>query len=290
MNIDIFKNPEIQNFLVQFESFLKQHLKSFQYLPFKGHQQLKEAIEYSLFPGGKYFRPLLTFATARLVSIKTQLILPWAVAIEMIHAASLIHDDLSCMDNSLQRRGKASSHRRFGENMALLAGDCLWVEAFHLIHLYGKEDKVRVWLPILCEAAGFNGLMGGQALDLKAPGNPDEFYYKKMYFMKTGALISASIEGVLALQIKTTEKTHRIKEAAQLIGQAFQLSDDLQDEAEKNTSNFVSTLGKKKAQNHLYELSDVALELIDFDSTEPSAHLLKGLIMFNRNRSKLYEK
>ena len=287
MNANIFKDPEIQKFLFQFESFLKKHLKSFQHLPLTGHQKLKEAMEYSVLSGGKYFRPLLIFSIAHLLSLKSQIILPWSAAIEMIHAASLIHDDLPCMDNSSQRRGKASCHLRFGEDIALLAGDCLWIEAFRLIHLYGKDFQAKLWLPILCEAVGFNGLMGGQALDLKVPENPDEFYYKKMHFMKTGALISASIEGVLMLQPKTTEKTHKIKEAAYLVGQAFQLSDDLQDETEHNVSNFSFTLGRKKAQSQLHELSDKALQLINFNEEASSSRFLKELIIFNRDRSKI---
>ena len=281
---NIFKNPCIQKFLFQFESFLKKHLNSFKPLSFKGHQQLKEAMEYSLFSGGKYFRPLLIFSTANLLSIRTRVILPWAGAIEMIHAASLIHDDLPCMDNSFQRRGKASSHRRFGEDMALLAGDCLWIEAFRLISLYGTTKTTKNWLALLCEAAGFHGLMGGQALDLKIPKNPDELYYKEMHSMKTGDLIATGIKGVLALKTEVTEKTHKLKEAAHLIGQAFQLSDDLQDDNEKSLSNLASTLGRRKAENKLHELSHKALQLINTEK-QPAAGLLKELIIFNRDRS-----
>ena len=284
MSANFFKDPRIQKFLLQFESFLKKYLNSFQHLPFKGHQQLKEAIEYSVLSGGKYFRPLLIFSTAQVLSIKTQIILPWAGAIEMIHAASLIHDDLPCMDNSSQRRGKASSHRRFGEDMALLAGDCLWIEAFQLIHLHGTTETTRHWLPLLCEAAGFYGLMGGQALDLKIPKNPDEPYYKKMHSMKTGALISAGMKGILALEPKVTEKTHKLKEVAYLIGQAFQLSDDLQDDKEETASNFANTMGRTKAKDQLHKLSDKALQLINFEKA-PAAYFLKELIVFNRDRS-----
>ncbi len=284
MSTSVFKDPRIQKFLFQFESFLKEHLHNFQPLSFKGHQQLKEAIEYSLFSGGKYFRPLLIFSTAHLLSIRTRVILPWAGAIEMIHAASLIHDDLPCMDNSSQRRGKASSHRRFGEDMALLAGDCLWIEAFRLILLYGTEKTAKHWLALLCEAAGFHGLMGGQALDLKIPKNPDELYYREMHFMKTGTLIAAGMKGVLALQPRVTERTHKLKEAASLIGQAFQVSDDLQDDSENSISNLASTLGRKKAENKLHELSHKALQLIDVEK-EPASRFLKELIIFNRDRA-----
>lgn len=280
---NIFKNVEIEKFLLQFESFLKEQIDKFHYLPFHGHKKLWQTMEYSLFSGGKFFRPLLVFATGRLFSFKTETILPWAAAIEMIHTASLIHDDLPCMDNSFERRGKATTHRRFGESMALLAGDCFWIEAFQLISSYENNKNTKVWLSILCQATGFHGLMGGQALDLNTPTNPSENYYKEMHFMKTGALITAAIEGVLALQDKTTEKTQRIREAAAYIGRAFQLSDDLQDKKEKSKSNFINTFGKTKAQKTLQDLSNKALDLVDFKG-ESSAYLLKKLIIFNRDR------
>ena len=292
---------EMHKFLFQFESFLKNHLRTFSCLPFKGHQQLKEAIEYSLLSGGKYFRPLLIFATAKLLSLRHNVI-PWASAIEMLHSASLIHDDLPCMDNSFQRRKKASCHRRFGENMALLAGDSLWIEAFRLIGIYETKEKSGALLSVLSEAAGFNGLMGGQALDLKTPPHPDKFYYEKMHSMKTGALIAAGMEGVLKLsqsrdfpvfsKKRTTlrkinniseEKAQKVRTVGLLIGQAFQLSDDLQDvhnTTEKEASNFVYTLGEKKARNLLNELSEKALRLIDFEES----HFLKELIIFNQKR------
>ncbi len=284
MSVDIFKESASQKFLIQFESFLTKHLKSFQALPFKGHKQLKSAIEYSLFSGGKRFRPLLIFATAQLLKINSNITIPWAAVIEMIHTASLIHDDLPCMDNSPQRRNKASCHRRFGEDMALLAGDCLWIEAFRLIQLSGRTNKTKAhWSGLLCEAAGLKGLMGGQALDLKAPAKPNKSYYNKMHFMKTGALIAAGMEGVLLLKGKATEKIQRIKKAGLLIGRAFQLSDDLQDSTEKNASNFSHILGRKEAQKQLNKLSAQATQLIDFNDS--SSCFLKRLIAFNQNRA-----
>lgn len=274
------KNESFKKFLLRFEDFLKDHLKSFQTLSFKGHKQLKSAMEYSLFSGGKRFRPLLVFATAKLMNIKISVILPWATAMEMIHTASLIHDDLPCMDNGFQRRGKATNHRVFGEDMALLAGDCLWIEAFRLISLRKKDGQV--WMNLLSSSAGFNGLMGGQALDLKTPRNPSENYCKKMRFMKTGALISASMAGVLALKPK--ENTGDLKKISYLIGQAFQLADDLQDEKEEKTfANFARAMGKKKAKKDLETLSKKALKLLK--NMGDSGQFLKELIIFNKDRA-----
>ena len=125
--------------------------------------------------------------------------------------------------------------------------------------------------------------MGGQALDLNTPINPSENYYKEMHSMKTGALITAAMEGVLALQDKITEKTQKVREAAPYMGQAFQLSDDLQDEKETSKSNFINTFGKTKAQKTLQALSNKALDLVNFKE-EDSSYLLKQLIIFNRDR------
>ena len=279
MNNDFFYNQEkAKNFLRRFELFLQDVLNRLPPLPFRGHRKLKEALYYSLFTGGKRFRPLLIFATAQMLKIKTSVILPWAGAIEMIHTASLIHDDLPCMDNSLQRRKKASCHRRFGESTALLAGDCLWIEAFRLI---SRAKESRIWLTALCAGAGFYGLMGGQALDLNSPPDPDEEFYTKMHSMKTGALIVACMEGVLTLKPGADSK--KLKKTARLIGRAFQLSDDLQEEKEKKElSNLAHILGEKKARSLLKDLSlEALLQLKDF----PSPFLLKKLIVFNQNRA-----
>jgi len=283
----LHNQPKAKAFLLEFKTFLKRHFESFSPTVFSGELQLLEAMKYSTLSDGKYFRPLLAFATAESLSIKSSVILPWATAIEVTHVASLIHDDLPCMDNSLQRRGKASCHRRFGENIALLAGDALWIEAFRIISLYGKKSQTtKTWLNILSESIGFKGLMGGQALDLKPPLKADKLYYQKMHFMKTGALIVASIKGVTALKKIKSDKILNINKVAYLIGEAFQLADDLQDDDDKKAPNFARQFGKENAKNRLYDLSHQALKLISFDkkNDKTNTSLLKKLIIFNKNR------
>ena len=281
LNNHLLKSPEVQRFISTFESFLKTHINSLNPLPLKGHQVLFDSIKYSLFSGGKFFRPLLIFSVSRILSINPHDILPWAGAIEMIHVASLIHDDLPLMDNSLQRRGKVTNHRRFGPDMALLAGNCLWIEAFKLL----ESDQKASWLPILCKAVGFKGLMGGQALDLKPPPifKQNDFYYNHLHSMKTAALISASIEGVLVLSKQKTEEHQRLQTMGQILGLAFQLADDLQDRKEDITVNWAVFLGKKKALKKLHELTQDSLNLID--SQNPSTQLLKQLVLFNYERT-----
>ena len=108
MNNPLFSSPETQQFLLTFEAFLKNHIHALKPLPLRGHQILLDSIKYSLLNGGKFFRPLLVFSVSRILSIPINHILPWAGAIEMIHAASLIHDDLPVMDNGLERRNKGT--------------------------------------------------------------------------------------------------------------------------------------------------------------------------------------
>ena len=284
-------------FISQFTSFLKSYLNSIPSLPFKGHKTLKSSIEYSLFSNGKYFRPLLVWATAEWALVPTRLILPWAGAIEMAHVASLIHDDLPCMDNSLQRRGRPANHRLFGEDIALLAGNSLWIEAFRLIVTKATLQQSALWLPVLSKALSFNGLMGGQALDikidikmdhLKTPLNTDLNYYKQMHLMKTGKLISACLEGVVALPFVNKEKQKVAKTIAPLLGRAFQIADDLQDaQTEKTPSNFAHAVGGEVAKKLLFELSNKALHLLDPpQGPHKNQDFIKELIIFNQNRVK----
>ena len=263
----------MNQFVQQFEKFLKTYFNQFQPLAFRGHQRLLESIRYTLFTGGKRFRPLLIFSTAEICGLRTNLILPWAGAIEIIHTASLIHDDLPVMDNSFSRRRQATNHRLFGENIALLAGNCLWIEAFRIIEPYTKHTN---WLSLLCQVVGFNGLMGGQALDLNP--EPSEKYYNDLHAMKTAALMEASIKGVLYLQQRSLQGLYK---AAGLIGHAFQLADDLEDDKEDKKSN-ITVLGKKPAQKKLQELSSNILKLIQpYTKTD----YLTKLILFNATRA-----
>ena len=280
-------HPSAQKFLIQFNVFLKKYLNThLTSLPWTGHKVLKSAIEWGVFSGGKRFRPLLVFATGQWLKVPPRELFPWASAVEMIHAASLIHDDLPAMDNSFTRRGKPACHREFGEDMALLAGDTLWTTAFGLLSLQKKNQVKSEWLSILSDSVGFNGLMGGQALDLRPPKKPVASYYQTMHSLKTGMLISAAIKGVLALAPNQNDKKKRLKKIMNLIGQAFQLADDLEDKKEK--SNVTYIWNRKKVKNQLYELTDTILNTIGSKKTSSKAspYLLKDLVLFNQDRWK----
>ena len=292
-NISSFKDlmdshPSAQKFLIQFNVFLKKYLDTrLPLLPFKGHKLLKSSIEWGLFSEGKRFRPLLIFATGQWLKVPNRELLPWASAVEMIHTASLIHDDLPAMDNSCTRRGRPACHIKFGEDMALLAGDTLWTTAFGLLALQKKNQVKSAWLSLLSDSVGFNGLMGGQALDLRPPKKPIASYYQTMHSLKTGMLISVGIKGVLVLTSNQNDKKKRLKKIMDLIGQAFQLADDLEDKKEK--SNVTYIWDRKKVKNQLYKLTDTILNTIGSHKTtrsQASSYLLKDLVLFNQNRWK----
>ncbi len=256
------------------ESFLKKQLAGFKVLPFLAHKKLLESICYTLFSSGKRFRPLLVFHTAMAGGVSIPRVVPWAGAIELIHTASLIHDDLPIMDNSLHRRRKATNHRLFGEDIALLAGNCLWIEAFNMLSPFLKDNPY--WLSILCQGAGFEGLMGGQALDLKPPFKKSDHYYQHLYSMKTGALMRASMKGVTT----ACPSNKALNKVAKLMGEAFQLADDLQDKKEDKHSYFFM-FGEKKTKNKLKNLS---LDMIKLIEGITKAQGLKKLILFNSER------
>ena len=239
--------------LLEFEQFLKNFLEKRFSTKAYGQKLLKEAMFYSLFNrSASRFRPRLCFAVNRLLGQAEQKIFPWAGAIEMIHCASLIHDDLPAMDNAEIRRHQLSNHLKFGEDMALLAGDCLFVESFALLSsdpLF--REKPEMW-DLFVSKVGFQGLMGGQALDLKGiesstetkdqigDQTKDHTGQKKdllsrqelLRRLKTGALIEASGLGPLLLWGKEADTKQAIQNFCHQLGIAYQIADDLRDQAE----------------------------------------------------------
>lgn len=212
-----------------FEKFLKAHCESaFSSPKEKGAQTLKKALFYCLFPSSFRFRPRLCFAVAELFGKDLKDIFPWAAAIEMIHSGSLAQDDLPSMDNSDTRRGRPACHLAFGEDLALLAGSCLFVEAFSLLNTLKQPLKETHQLfRLLTQKAGFQGIMGGQALDIRRSGSSKQFFLK-LYRLKTGALIEAAIEGTALLGAKKKDLS-ALNLFAKDLGIAYQIADDLHD-------------------------------------------------------------
>jgi geranylgeranyl diphosphate synthase, type II len=193
---------------------------------------LEQAMRYSLLAGGKRIRPVLSLATARAVGVRASEVLPLAGAIELIHTYSLIHDDLPAMDDDDLRRGQPTCHVKFGEDVAILAGDGLYAEAFrHLLaHQHSTPERVLAAAAELAAATGVNGMVGGQYADvsLDAPAGPGEL--RHLHELKTGRLIGASVLCVLLLTgIEEGPQTASLRRFASELGVLFQIVDDILD-------------------------------------------------------------
>ena len=204
-------------------------------------ETIHRAVRYSVFAGGKRIRPLLALAAGEVVGGVLPDLLPFACAVEMIHTYSLIHDDLPAMDNDDMRRGKPTSHKVFGEAIAILAGDALLTRAFHLLAEVPREwddddERIRRRLraaALLGEACGTSGLIGGQVLDLQSEGQQiDGAVLERLHRAKTGALLSACVRGGAVLGGASETDMERLMAYASAVGLAFQIVDDILDVTE----------------------------------------------------------
>jgi geranylgeranyl diphosphate synthase, type II len=199
--------------------------------------RLLEAMEYSLLSPGKRIRPILVIAAAEALGAKTAPLVPFACAVEMVHAYSLIHDDLPAMDDDDLRRGRPTNHKVFGEATAILAGDALLTEAFAVIAAddgggQPSSDRRLAAIRELAVAAGAGGMVGGQTADILAEGvEADLPLVESIHRRKTGALLRASVRIGALLAGADTDALERMSRYGEAIGLAFQVADDLLDEA-----------------------------------------------------------
>ncbi len=265
------------------ESALRQYMK----IEENPQKKIYEAEEYSLMAGGKRLRPVIMMMTAKMCKKSPELVLPFAVAIEMIHTYSLIHDDLPAMDNDDLRRGKPTNHKVYGEAMAILAGDALLTKAFEVASGFLDEEvpKERVLRAIstLAIASGDNGMIGGQVVDIESR-NEDAELLKYLHSLKTGALIKAS--GVIGaiLAGANEDEIKAVESFCDNLGIAFQIQDDILDvtgneeelgkpigsDAENEKSTYVTLFGIEKAEKLAEEYTQKAIEslLIFEDNSE----------------------
>jgi geranylgeranyl diphosphate synthase type II len=192
-----------------------------------------KALRYSLFAGGKRLRPILCLAAAEAVGGDIETVMPVACALELIHTYSLIHDDLPAIDNDDYRRGLPTSHKVFGEGMAVLAGDALLTEAFHLM---SRQDlmsgidpgKLLAVISDIAEAAGYTGMIGGQVVDMQSEGQvPDYETLHYIHSRKTGVMILVAVKSGARLAGATEEEIDALSEYGRNIGLAFQIADDM---------------------------------------------------------------
>ena len=195
---------------------------------------LDEAMRYSLLAGGKRVRPVLSLATARALGADPAAFLPAACAIELIHTYSLIHDDLPAMDDDELRRGQPTSHVKYGEDVAILAGDGLFAEAMRLFcEQPGEPARVLAALRELAAATGVDGMVGGQYVDVVG-GQGDADGLRALHALKTGRLIAASVGIVLILEGLEEPETIPYRRFAAELGVLFQIVDDILDVTESD--------------------------------------------------------
>jgi geranylgeranyl diphosphate synthase type II len=227
---------------------------------------IHRAVRYSLFAGGKRIRPVLVLAAGEAVGGARDELMPLACAVEMIHTYSLIHDDLPAMDDDDLRRGKPTSHKVFGEAIAILAGDALLTRAFHLLAeapaATGAEGLRRrlTAAAILGQACGTDGLIGGQVEDLESEGKAiPPAALERLHRAKTGALLSACVRGGAVLGGAGAADLERLTRYAAAIGLAFQVVDDVLD-ATEGAAQLGKTAGKDAAAGKATYVSVHGLE------------------------------
>jgi farnesyl diphosphate synthase len=242
---------------------------------------LGTAMRYAVLDGGKRLRPLLALAAAHAVGGPRMAALRAACAVELIHAYSLVHDDMPCMDNDVLRRGKPTVHVQFGEAPAMLAGDAMQALAFEVLTPEASANPDDVLPPalqarlcgLLARAAGHAGMAGGQAIDLASVGRPlDERSLRDMHHRKTGALLRASVMMGAACGDIDAAAWSALEVYGDSIGLAFQVIDDVLDvtqasdklgktagkDIDANKPTYVSLMGLDAARRHAFELRDQA--------------------------------
>lgn len=239
-------NARFKSYTEQIEQALDTYLSL---MGHDGRESILEAMRYSALDGGKRLRPILTLEFCRVCGGDVEQALPFACALEMIHTYSLIHDDLPCMDDDDLRRGKPTSHKVFGEGMAVLAGDALLTYAFEIASCDNNGLEPRLVLKavtVLAQEAGYCGMIGGQALDLaSAKGDLSYEELIELQDLKTGALIRAAARIGCIVGGANKEQMQAALIYANRVGLAFQLQDDILD-IEGDEAVFGKPIGSDK--------------------------------------------
>ena len=222
---------------------------------------LHAAMRHLLFPGGKRLRPALAFAGCEAAGAPAEMALPAAAAVELVHIYSLIHDDLPCMDDDDERRGRPTVHVAFGEAVAVLAGDALLAQAFEVLAAGAGDAEPRLEaLRDLSRAADSRNLVGGQADDLTfRASDGDGAAIESIHRRKTAALITASVLTGARLGGADTSLLERLRSFGEEVGVAFQIADDLLDREDGELCSLVRVLGLEGARARAEELLEGAL-------------------------------
>jgi farnesyl diphosphate synthase len=248
--------------------------------------RLHEAMRYATLGGGKRVRALLSYAAGDFCGAEIEKVDIPAASVEIIHAFSLVHDDLPCMDDDDLRRGKPTTHKQFGDAMALLVGDALQSLAFQLVSqdklLKSATQKLQM-LHILALASGSRGMAGGQAIDIESIGIPlTHAELEHMHIQKTGALIrAAALLGAYSADKPDEEKVKAVDHFAKSIGLAFQVVDDILD-AEADSKTLGKTAGKDKLNNKSTYVTILGLSAAKHLASELHANAMAALSFYGR--------
>jgi len=265
--------------------------------------RLHESMRYSVLGGGKRIRPVLMLAACEAVGGDVRHALPAACAVEMIHAYSLIHDDLPAMDNDDLRRGRPTNHKVYGEATAILAGDGLLTEAFVLLSrsdvLQGVAAADRLTIvSLLATHAGTRGMVGGQMVDMEVEGNPIDLpMLEYIHTHKTGALIKAAIDIGGIIGGSSSEHRDALQRYAAAVGLAFQIADDILDvtavtedlgkrsgsDQQRGKATYPALLGLAQSRERARELNEVAISALQVFGQE--AEPLRAIARYIIERS-----
>lgn len=246
-----------------------------------------EAMRYALFSGGKRFRPILTIGAVEALGKPGRIALNAACAYEMIHCFSLAHDDLPCMDDDDERRGKPTTHKVYGEASALLAGDGLSIWAFHEISKLPEGVPAEVGLRLVRElalASGHPGMVGGQVIDMEARSEAiDQAGLERIHRAKTGALICGSVRAGAMLAGADEAQLANLTRYGELVGLVFQMTDDILDaEDDPEEISYPKLLGLDETRRLVRQATQEALDALS--GFGPSAEPLRALATFLETR------
>jgi len=288
-------NEQYNKYLSAFENALNNYLDSFSFKP----QTLTDSMRYSLLIGGKRVRPVLMLSTAEMLGVKEEDVINFAIAVEMIHTYSLIHDDLPAMDNDDFRRGKPSNHKVFGEAGAILAGDALLNEAYTIcLRESRKGEKFALAGEYLSECAGAAGMIAGQVADLenerRTSFTEDDLNF--IYRHKTGKLLTAPV--AIASIIADNKSFFELEQFGYEFGRLFQMTDDILDVV-GSFKDLGKSVGKDKDEDKLtcvkvYGLDEAMIKAdlsadrcrCLLDGVDGDASFLYSLVAFTRERNK----
>ena len=283
-----------------FETELKKELQELSY-----PETIAKGMEYAILNGGKRLRPFLLFATLELLNEDINKGIKSAIALEMIHSYSLVHDDLPALDNDDYRRGKLTTHKVFGEAEGILIGDSLLTYAFYVLSQKNLEflsfEQIVNIISKTSEYAGINGMIGGQMIDIQSENKKiDLETLKYIHSHKTGKLIKLPIEIACIIANVEKDKKEVLEEYANLIGLAFQVKDDILDvegtfeelgkpvgsDVDLHKATYPSILGMEESKKILNDTVEKAKEIIKNNFGEEKGKILISLADFIKNRNK----